>query len=81
MDYDTWLSTNPAYDDDVRNEKAFELWLDNQDNESLANYIKKDLVLFVSGECLDWDYPDKILERFIDVFYEDLFTYFLENEV
>jgi hypothetical protein len=80
--FDLWLITNPAQAEQDRNMNNFDLWLDREsDTETLAKYINKDLVLFVSEEGLDWDYPDQIHEKFIENFGEDLFEYYLNSEV
>jgi hypothetical protein len=80
--FDLWLITNPAQAEQDRNMNNFDLWLDREsDTETLAKYINKDLVLFVSEEGLDWDYPDQIHEKLIENFGEDLFEYYLNSEV
>ena len=81
-DFDNYITTNPAEAEQERNMDNFETWLDNEsDTETLVNYINKDLTLFVSEENLDWDYPDTIHEKFIENFAEELFEYYLNNEV
>jgi len=85
--YDYWVSTNPAETEQDRHMKDFELWLDRLENEEeIANKIKVfnkplDLACYVAEEGLDWDYPDQIVEKLKDDFPDELFDYFINNEV
>ena len=64
----------------MKTREDYERWIAKQDNvEDLAKWVKKDLVLYVSEERLDWDYPDVIMDRFVEDFEEELTVYFLDN--
>ena len=82
MTYDNWKTTDFETIENDKKLDGFDLWLDREeDTEVLAGYVKKDLVLYVAEEGMDWDYPDEIHERFIDDFTDELADYYLESVI